>query len=152
MIIFQLFSREKCRRYSRFRSYQRITVHKFYVDSGGFILHSPDMPSFLINSQAARYLVEKGYLEPPTITKDSIIDRGKVDEFAKGVTVAQTSWMIAQFIGRAMQKPHVTPHELITVASTTCSLVLKSYWHISLKFRYVFHILLYTTLVQSGSP
>jgi hypothetical protein len=60
-----------------------ITVHRFYVDSRGAILRFPDIPPFPINSQAVRYLVEKGYLKPPTITKDSIVDRSKVDEFAK---------------------------------------------------------------------
>jgi hypothetical protein len=40
------------------------TVHGFYANSGGFMLHSPDMPPFPINTQAVQYLVKKGYLEP----------------------------------------------------------------------------------------
>ena len=103
-------------------------VHSFYADSGGFMLHSPHMPPFPINTQAIHYLVIKGYLQPPTTTKESILDRSKADKFAKGVTVIQTAWMVAQCIGRAVQSLHVTPLELITVAFTTCTVASYFFW------------------------
>ena len=103
-------------------------VHGFYADSGGFILHTPDMPPFPVDTRALQYLIENRYLEVPEIKKDDIQDRSKTDKFAKTVAVVQSGWMIAQCIGRLVQSLDTTPLELVTVAFTVCTVASYFSW------------------------
>lgn len=103
-------------------------VHGFYADSGGFILQTPDMPSFPVDTRALQYLIKEKYLELPVIKKDAILDRSKADKFAKAVAVIQTGWMIAQCVGRLFESLHITPLELVTVAFTICTVASYLFW------------------------
>lgn len=63
--------------------------HGFFADMGGFLLQSPDVPMFPVDSGQLAYLVEKNYLQYPAIDKGTIGDRNKADGFARLVTSVQ---------------------------------------------------------------
>lgn len=58
-------------------------VHAFYADSGGFMLQASDSNPFPVTARQIYYLIEKGHLEPPSISKKEIWDKSKADAFAK---------------------------------------------------------------------
>lgn len=95
--------------------------HGFFADMGGFVLAPVDSPRFPINSKQLHYLVSKGYVTMPTITKRDIRDRTKADYFAKFVTILQTAWFLLQVGGRAVTGLHVTTLELTAVAIVVCT-------------------------------
>ena len=103
-------------------------IHGFFADSGGFVLHPPDTPGFPINSRAVYYLVQKGYLTLPALSKKEIWDKSKADRFAKGVAFIQSSYMFLQCIARPIQSLSVSCLELVTVAFVACTAVTYFLW------------------------
>lgn len=109
-------------------------VHSFYADSGGFYLHVPEepgyppFPPFPINSRAIAYLVERGHLQIPSITREHIEDKSKADKFAKVFAVIQTSYLIVECIARRAQSLAITPLELTTLAFVPCTLATYYLW------------------------
>ncbi|KAK3996556.1 hypothetical protein QBC44DRAFT_304066 [Cladorrhinum sp. PSN332] len=103
-------------------------VHGFYADMGGFILHSPDMPPFPVNSRAIHYLVGKNYLVFPKTEERDIRDRSKADKFAKSLAVVQIGWMACQCLARIKESLLVTPLEMTTMAFTVCSIASYYFW------------------------
>lgn len=57
--------------------------HAFFADMGGFMLTAPDYPPFPIDAAQVLYLVKKGYLDLPQITKSEIEDRDKSDGLSR---------------------------------------------------------------------
>jgi hypothetical protein len=57
--------------------------HVFFADMGGFKLQTPDFPLIPIDARQLYYLVKKGYLEYPLMSKESIDDRNKADGLAR---------------------------------------------------------------------
>lgn len=96
-------------------------VHAFYADSGGFLLHSQDAASFPVIVKQICYLVQRGYLSVPKITKREIWDKSKADRLAKAIAGSQAIWLMAQVIARSVQGLPVTPLELSTIALITCT-------------------------------
>jgi hypothetical protein len=86
------------------------------------MLHTPDMPPFPVNVRAIHYLVERKYLDPPTVKKHDILDRSKADAFAKSISVIQTGWMLVQCVGRIIDSLYNSLLELVTVAFAICTL------------------------------
>ncbi|KAK4203558.1 hypothetical protein QBC40DRAFT_274517 [Triangularia verruculosa] len=103
-------------------------VHGFYADMGGFILRSPDMPPFPINSRAIQYLVEKNYLTFPKIEERDIRDHSKADKFAKSLAIIQIGWMASQCAARVRESLLVTPLEMTTIAFTVCTIASYYFW------------------------
>ncbi|PMD52698.1 uncharacterized protein K444DRAFT_668383 [Hyaloscypha bicolor E] len=103
-------------------------VHGLFAESGGFVLHSPDMPPFPINNRAIYYLAGKSYIEVPSVTKDEIQDHSKKDRVAKVVAIVQGTYMIAQCIARAIQHMQISNLELVTVAFVGCTCVTFFLW------------------------
>jgi hypothetical protein len=60
--------------------------HSFFADMGGFVLRSSDQPDFPVDSQQLLWLVEKGYVEYPTVTEKEIDDKNKVDGLSRCVS------------------------------------------------------------------
>ena len=109
--------------------YQNWTmVHAFYADMGGFWLHPTDCTSFPITAMQVHYLVQKGYLPAPSITKKEIWDKSKADMFAKTVAGFQAAWLVTQVIARAIQHLSVTLLELSTVALIPCTGAALLFW------------------------
>lgn len=109
-------------------------VHSFYAESGGFYLHVPEEPGyppcppFPLNSRAIAYLVERGYIEMPSITLKDIDDKSKADKFAKIFAVVQSSYLILESIARRVQSLAITPLELTTLAFVPCTLATYYMW------------------------
>lgn len=95
--------------------------HGFFADMGGFVLAPIDSPKFPVNSKQLHYLVSRGYVTMPEVTKRDITDRTKADYFAKFVTIFQTTWFLLQVIGRGVARLHITTLELTAVAIVVCT-------------------------------
>jgi len=103
-------------------------THAFYANAGGFVLQTPDFPTFPINATSIFYLCGKERIMAPGITKREIWDRSKADRFAKGLALLQTGWMLLQIIARAALKLLITPLELFTVAFILPTLATTYFW------------------------
>lgn len=122
-------------KYLRDQGYTHGTdVHSFYAESGGFYLHVPQepgyppFPPFPVNSRAIAYLVEKSYIDMPSIRLEEIKDKSKADKFAKVVAVIQTSYLILECIARRAQLLAITPLELSTLAFVPSTLATYYVW------------------------
>ncbi|KAE8450723.1 hypothetical protein EG329_006068 [Mollisiaceae sp. DMI_Dod_QoI] len=103
-------------------------THAFYADMGGFMLHSkecpeyPDgFPKFPIDAKQVHYLWTEGYIEYPTITREEIRDKNKVDGVLRIFTVFQIIWFVVDMAGRRAQNLAITCGELTTAAFIVCS-------------------------------
>ena len=102
--------------------------HAFYADGGGFVLQPAQSDPFPVSAKQVRYLVQHGYVEIPSLTREEICDKSKADQFLKALTFFQTGWFIAQTICRAIQHLTVTPTELSTIAMACTSLTTLGFW------------------------
>ena len=103
-------------------------VHAFYADSGGFLLHAEDTIAFPVTAKQIHYLVQKGHLAMPKVTKKEIWDKSKADRLAKTIAASQAAWLAAQVIARGMQHLPITLIELSTVALITCTGATAFFW------------------------
>ncbi|KAL9116693.1 MAG: hypothetical protein Q9187_006782 [Circinaria calcarea] len=103
-------------------------VHAFYADMGGFLLCTPDAGSFPITARQLKYLIRRGYLSLPDISKEEIWDKSKADKVAKILAILQTSWLGTQTLARAIQGLPITPLELFTLAVALNSLTTLWLW------------------------
>ena len=103
-------------------------VHAFYTDSGGFMLATPDSEQFPVTAQQLCYLIKKGYISAPAITRDEIWDKSKADSFAKVIAGLQSAWFVVQIVARGAQKLPVTLLELSTIALMTCTATTLFFW------------------------
>jgi squalene monooxygenase len=104
------------------------SVHAFYANAGGFLLEAPDAPAFPVNATSICYLVSKGRIDTPTITKEEIWDKSKADLFAKCVAFVQAGWLLCAMIGCAVQKLPITPLELFTIAFVVPTMATQYFW------------------------
>lgn len=95
--------------------------HGFFADMGGILLQPRHSTPFLVNSRQLSYLVEKGYVEVPSITAEEIWDKSKADTLAKTITLAQASWLVIQLLGRAALRLPTTTLELSAGAIVLCT-------------------------------
>ncbi|MCJ1376324.1 hypothetical protein MMC20_007566 [Loxospora ochrophaea] len=103
-------------------------IHAFYADSSGFVLQAPDMGPFPITAQQIHYLIQKGYMAKPTITKAEIWDKSKADHFAKIIGALQAGWFVTQTAARGVQGLPVTLLELSTTSLITCTAATFFFW------------------------
>ena len=103
-------------------------VHAHYADSGGFLLHVEDTVSFPITAKQIHYLVQRGHLPLPKITKKEIWDKSKADRLAKTIAGSQAAWLVAQVIARGVQHLPITLLELSTVALISCTAATAFFW------------------------
>lgn len=75
-----------------------------------------------------QYLVKKGYLSLPAITKEEIWDKSKADKFAKALAILQTTWLAIEMIARAVQHLPIIPLELFSLALAFTSLSTQWFW------------------------
>ncbi|KAJ5737058.1 uncharacterized protein N7483_002183 [Penicillium malachiteum] len=92
-------------------------THAFFADMGGFLLDGPgiDIP-FPIDAEQLLFLVEKGYVEYPSLSREDIEDRNKSDGLARFITICQAVWFLVNCIVRGVQHLTITTIELTTVA------------------------------------
>ncbi|KAK3321905.1 hypothetical protein B0H66DRAFT_531268 [Apodospora peruviana] len=103
-------------------------VHAFYANGGGFVLETPDLEAFPINATSVHYLVSRGYIPLPAITREEIWDKSKADVFAKGLALLQSAWIFIQAIARTSQKLPLSPLELFTLAFVISTVMSYFFW------------------------
>jgi len=103
-------------------------VHAFFAESGGFILHTRDGFRFPVTSKQIHYLVQKGFIVMPSITKDEIMDKSKADGCAKVLAALQATWFMAQIVARGIKGLDVTLLELSTVCLIICTAGALFFW------------------------
>lgn len=106
----------------------RTMVYAFYADSRGFVLEAPDYVAFPTTAKQLHFLVIKGFLPMPGITKNEIWDKSKADLFFKGIASFQAAWLVTQVNARGVQHLPVTLLELSTVALIICSRATFFFW------------------------
>ena len=84
--------------------------------------------AFPITAKQLKYLVQRGYLGLPAISRKEIWDKSKADKFAKAVAILQTTWLAAQIVTRAIQHLPITPLELFSLALALTSLNTQWFW------------------------
>ena len=109
--------------------YQDWTMtHAFYANMGGFVLQSPDYDPFPVDAKQLHYLISKGYVAFPKISKKTIVDKNKTDGLLRIVTLFQTFWFLFAIIARAAQGLVITLLELTTGAFVICTVVTTFCW------------------------
>ncbi|KAL6718383.1 hypothetical protein ACLMJK_004472 [Lecanora helva] len=103
--------------------------HAFFADMGGFMLKSPDVPMFPVDSEQLAYLVEKNYLQYPAIDQETIGDRNKADGFARLVTSVQITWFFIQCLVRWSQRLVLSTLEITTFATILATLNSLFFWY-----------------------
>ncbi|KAF3272477.1 hypothetical protein TWF970_009979 [Orbilia oligospora] len=114
-------ARRSVRRFKKLECEGWTIRHGFFADMGGFLLQPKDSTPFLVNSRQMAYLVEREYIQCPTITEEEIWDRSKADSLSKLITAAQATWLLFQLGGRAVLKLPTTTLELSAGAIVLCS-------------------------------
>jgi len=102
-------------------------MHAFDADMGGFVPHTKDWTAFPIDAKQLHYLVTHTYVDFPTIGKQEIQDKNKVD-LLRILTLLQTLWFVINMAGRAAQHLDITCGELTTAAFTVCSIGTTVCW------------------------
>ncbi|MCJ1361694.1 hypothetical protein MMC16_000794 [Acarospora aff. strigata] len=102
--------------------------HAFFADMGGFILHTRDWTPFPIDAKQLHYLIVKGHVQFPTLSKEQIKDKNKVDQLLRFITIAQIFWFVVNTLGRAVRHLAITCLELTTAAFIVCSLGISICW------------------------
>lgn len=100
----------------------------FFVDMGGFVLHTRDQLPFPLDSKQLHYLVSKQYLQMPVLDHRVIEDKNKVDGLLRAITLCQTLWFLINVMARWAQRLVVTTFELTTVSFILCSLGTTFCW------------------------
>ncbi len=103
--------------------------HAFFADMGGFMLQSPDVPLFPVDSKQLAYLVEKNYLQYPAVDEKTIWERNKADGFARLVTSLQITWFFIQCLARWQQRLTLSTLEITTFATILATLNSLFFWY-----------------------
>lgn len=108
--------------------------HAFYADSGGFVLRATargdddDVPPFPVNAESMHYLVARGYIGLPDITRAEIWDKSKADAFAKAATLVQVGWIVTASVSRTVRGLPLCPLELFTLAFVVSTAMSYFFW------------------------
>lgn len=102
--------------------------HGFFANMGGFELVPADGSPFRVNSKHIHWLVTRGYIEFPEVSKEELWDKSKQDTIAKVITCFQSAYLIIQCLGRAGQGLSLTTMELSTVAIVVCTMMTSICW------------------------
>ncbi|KAL8901347.1 MAG: hypothetical protein Q9207_005242 [Kuettlingeria erythrocarpa] len=108
--------------------------HGFFADMGGFVLipaHASGRGEgrpFRITAKHLHYLVQKKYLEYPTVTQKELWDKSKQDTVTKVITCFQIGYLVLQCLGRAGQGLEITTLELSTLAIVVCTILTSICW------------------------
>ena len=121
-------------------------IHGFYADMGGIVVKlSNDRPHFLakqtgttfetdegtkytIGTKDLRTLVARNILPLPRISRDSILDKSKTDNFAKSITAFQVLCFTIERFARLIQHMPIALLEISTLAFIACSAMILFFW------------------------
>lgn len=90
-----------------------------------------------------RTLIDKGILQLPKISKESILDKSKTDNFAKSIAVIQVLCFTIVTFARLIQHIPIALLEISTLAFIACSAMILFFWWdepLDVRIRMVFQI------------
>jgi hypothetical protein len=91
-------------------------THGHFIQMGGFMLFQGNNPKGVLSPKRFTELMRAGKIEFPIVTVEEIEDRSKADGFSKIIALGQTSWFVAQCLGRRSQHLDLTLVELLTLS------------------------------------
>ncbi|KAH6897620.1 hypothetical protein BKA70DRAFT_752266 [Coprinopsis sp. MPI-PUGE-AT-0042] len=111
-------------------------AHSHFLQMGGFMFQLPqgdDTPHFIDVQELVQHSQEVGkealiVLLKRSPTEDEIWDKSKGDTLAKGIVALQTTWFLAQILGRAAQRLTITELEVITLAYAAFNAAMYAFW------------------------
>ncbi|KAF4616688.1 hypothetical protein D9613_008819 [Agrocybe pediades] len=110
-----------------FKDYGWTMSHGFFMQMGGFVETSEEGHiQALLGNDLFKWMHERQQI--PKITSQQISGRSKGDSFSKAIIIAQTSWFVAQCIGRHVKGLFITPAELTTLAYAVLNGVMYFLW------------------------
>jgi hypothetical protein len=103
-------------------------THGHFIQMGGFMLFEGNTAKSVLSPDRFAALERAGKIEFPTVTVEEIEDRSKADGFSKLIALGQTSWFVAQCIGRRAQHLDLTLVELLTLSLAVLNGVMYFLW------------------------
>jgi len=103
--------------------------HGFLVQMGAFVNTNPDGNIRVLPPDNLReWMIHQERV--PKVTAQQISGRSKSDGLSKAMVLIQTSWFVAQCIGRHVKGLYITPAELSTLAFAALNgLMYFLWWH-----------------------
>jgi hypothetical protein len=103
-------------------------THGHFIQMGGFMLFEGSTARGVLFPDRFAELMRAGKIEFPTVTVEEIEDRSKADGFSKLIALGQTSWFVAQCLGRRAQHHDLTLVELLTLSLAALNGVMYFLW------------------------
>ena len=120
------------------RHHEWTKVHSFYAGMGGFVINTknPEIPkseAYVPGSPRVTLTVDGIFLlanlgRLPDISIESIEDRSKANNLAKGLVCLQAAWIIVQCIARLASHLPITLLEVNTSGHVICALLIYMLW------------------------
>ncbi|CAG8882790.1 unnamed protein product [Penicillium egyptiacum] len=102
----------------------------FCIVSGGLAIQTQDEWIYTVRFTEMKAFIQAGILHCSDFRDQDIEDRAKVDPFAKGFAILQSTWFLCNIIARWASHLPVSPIELSTVAYVVCGVLIYAvYWH-----------------------
>ncbi|KAL6718772.1 hypothetical protein ACLMJK_003006 [Lecanora helva] len=120
-------------------------VHGFYADMGGIAIKLSSVPHFLAKQTGTTFIPEegtkytirrkdirtlwtKGVFQLPKISKESILDKSKTDNFAKCITAFQVLCFTIEKLARLALHMPIALLEISTLAYIAVSAMVTFFW------------------------
>jgi hypothetical protein len=103
-------------------------VNAFHYNMRGFVVRSKWPRPRILKMKHLEAIVERDWLRLITKSPDAIKDLSKNDGLAKIVALVQAFWLVAQVIGRIVNRLPVSPLEISAVAYVTCTAFTYLLW------------------------
>ncbi|KXN83311.1 hypothetical protein AN958_01593 [Leucoagaricus sp. SymC.cos] len=103
-------------------------THGFFIQMGGFMMYHEDKPVQVLTWNRLLAAIERGEIDVPQVPEEDITDKSKGDGLTKLVVVLQTTWFVAQCIGRASMHLPLAELEVLTLAFAALNVYVYSLW------------------------
>jgi hypothetical protein len=104
------------------------TAHGFFLQMGGFMICDGKKAPYPIQLRELEIRYERKEVEWPQITEIEIQDKSKGDALSKTIVIVQTSWFLAQCVGRGLAGLVISELELVTLAFAALNAVTYFFW------------------------
>lgn len=71
-------------------------THAFYADMGGIVIQPRGWKAFPVNAEQVYYLVSRGYMRLPQLSREQIRARAKLDRLARSVMFKKIDGIVQQ--------------------------------------------------------
>ncbi|XP_006460426.1 hypothetical protein AGABI2DRAFT_66978, partial [Agaricus bisporus var. bisporus H97] len=103
-------------------------THGFFIQMGGFMLYRDGLPVEVLTYKRFKKLIDRQEIDIPKITKRTINDKSKSDNFSKGFAVIQTTWFVVQCIARWVRSLPLVELEVVTLAFAVLNAITYALW------------------------